>query len=157
MANMRHASSLMGGRRDGPTLRLINTQRDLPVPIDVLRHRAARAVRHLRIRQRGVFVIAFVDRRTMRRLHRRFLRAASDTDVLSFRYDGEPVAGEVIVSPDAARRYAQQHGIEYQEELTRYVFHGLLHWLGHEDDTPRRQQRMRVIEDNLLARCARPT
>ena len=67
-------------------LRLTNDQRRDPVPLSWLTHCAARAVRVLQIRQRGTIVVSFIDDRTMRILHGRFLESRRATDVLSFRY-----------------------------------------------------------------------
>ena len=124
------------------------------MPVIWLRRTASRAIRRLKIRAPGRFTIAMVDEPTMRSLNRRFLRQHGLTDVLSFRYDHEPVVGEILVSPAFARRYAAEHGLSYREELARYVIHGLLHWMGHEDDTPGRRERMRILEDRLLQVCA---
>lgn len=101
-----------------------------------------------------MFSVAFVDGRTMRALNRRFTGHAGLTDVLSFRYQGERIIGEILIAPEAARRYATAHNIPYRIELARYVVHGLLHWLGHEDRTPTQQRRMRRMEDRLLAKCS---
>ena len=60
------------------------------------------------------------------------------------------VVGEIFIAPALARAYAKTHGIPYQEELARYIAHGLLHWLGHEDKTSAQQQRMRLLENRLL-------
>jgi len=64
-----------------------------------------------------------------------------------------PVIGELLIDPGMARRYAAAHDVPYPTELARYVIHGLLHWLGHEDRTPLQQRKMRKLEDRLLARC----
>ena len=130
-----------------------NAQGGTPVDVARMTRVARRAVRRMRIRTRGTLAITFINDRRMRTLNKRFLRHDRATDVLSFRYDGEPVVGEVLIAPRAARRYAKDHGIAYQHELSRYVVHGLLHWLGHEDRTRAQQQAMRAREDRVLARC----
>ncbi len=147
------------------------------LPMVRLKRVASRAVRALRITGRGRLSIAFVDAPTMRRLNRRFLQHRGLTDVLTFRYAEKgvrcqlsgvragrtrhptPVArhltlGEILVSPTFARQYAQEHGVSYEEELARYVVHGLLHWVGHDDRTPMQQRRMRRMEDELLKNYA---
>ena len=131
-----------------------NHQRQTRVNLAGMRRLARRAVRHLRIRQRGTFAIAFVDSDTLRKLNKQFKHHDRDTDVLSFRYDGEALVGEVLISPRQARRYAAAHGVPYTEELSRYVVHGLLHWLGHEDRTRTQQAKMRRMEDRLLGSCS---
>lgn len=150
---------------------LINAQRGLPVPLSALSAFARRLVRRLGIRQAGTIAITFIDAGRMRRLNRRFLRHDRPTDVLSFRYNQargsglgvrgkgpqprahspEPIVGDILVAPAAARAYATQHGLSYREELARYVAHGLLHWFGHEDRTIIQRQKMRALEDDLLS------
>ena len=131
-----------------------NAQREAPVSITRIARLARCAVKRLRIRQRGTMAIAFVDARTLRAMNKQFKRHDWDTDVLSFRYDGERVAGEVLIAPRQAQRYAATHAVPYAEELSRYVVHGLLHWLGHEDRTRTQQAKMRRMEDRLLGSCS---
>ena len=133
---------------------ILNAQRALPVDTRRMTHLARRAIRRLRIRTRGTLEITFVSAQRMRALNRRFTRHDRVTDVLSFRYDGEPVVGEILIAPSEARAYALRHGLAYEEELSRYVVHGLLHWLGHDDRTQSQQKRMRASEDRLLTQCA---
>jgi len=149
------------------TLHLVNRQRRDPVPLTTLTRLARCAVHRLGIQlNRGPVVITFLDRTTMRQVNRRFTRRNHLTDVLSFRYAHEPIAGEILIAPAAARLYAKQHRVSYRRELARYVIHGLLHWLGHEDQTPRpfdsgpglgrgapQQRRIRALENRLLDTC----
>lgn len=137
------------------TVRVVNAQREAPVPLIRMTRLARRAIRRLRIRAPGTLAIAFIDSRRMRRLNKRFLRHDRPTDVLSFRYDGEPIVGDIVIAPAQARAYARRHGIPYAEELSRYVVHGLLHWLGHEDRTAAERRKMRVMEERLLERNVR--
>ena len=139
--------------RTAITITLANRQRRDPVPVAWISRLARAAVRRLRIRARGTFSIVFVDAAQMRRLNARFTGHRGLTDVLSFRFDGEPVIGEIIVAPAAARVYAKAHGLSYRDELARYVVHGLLHWTGEEDRTVAQRQRMRRLEDRLLTAC----
>ena len=152
-----------------------NAQREATVD----RRRVARlvrlAARRLSIRVSGTMSVTFITSRRMRQLNKRFLRHDRPTDVLSFRYDGpsarpdglardvasrniparlhELVVGEIVIAPREAKTYARRHGIPYEEELARYVVHGLLHWLGHEDATVAQQRKMRAMEDRLLVGC----
>lgn len=137
-------------------LRLTNGQRRDPVPLAWLTQRARRAARALGIQGQGMILVSFIDDGTMRALHGRFLGSRRATDVLSFRYAeeaaaGSPIIGEILIAPAAARRYAAAHRTPYREELTRYLVHGLLHWLGHDDRTAAQRRRMRAMEDRLLS------
>ena len=136
--------------RIAPIITVANHQRRDPVPLAWMARLARSAVRRLRIRARGTLSVAFVDAAQMRRLNARFTGHRGLTDVLSFRFDGEPIVGEILVAPAAARVYAKAHGLSYRDELARYVVHGLLHWTGEEDRTLAQQRRMRRLEDRLL-------
>ncbi len=135
------------------TVRLTNAQREAPVDLALMGRVARRAVRRLRQRARGELCVTFLSARRMRTLNRRFLRHDWTTDVLSFRYDANGArgpAGDILIAPRLARRYARAHRLPYAEELSRYVVHGILHWDGHTDETPAQQRTMRRLEDQLL-------
>jgi probable rRNA maturation factor len=132
------------------TVRVTNSQREAPVDAGRMARLARGAARRLKIRTPGTLSITFITARKMRALNKRFLRHDWDTDVLSFRYDGEPVVGEILIAPRLARTYAREHDLAYDAELSRYVVHGLLHWLGHDDATLAQQRRMRAAENKLL-------
>lgn len=143
------------------TIALANAQRGVPVDVPRLTRLARCAVRALRIRTLGRLEITFVAAQQMRRLNRRFLRQDRSTDVLSFRYLAASAAsteislivGDIVIAPREAHAYAKRHRLPYAEELSRYVIHGLLHWLGHEDRTSSEQRKMRMMENRLLIQC----
>ncbi len=135
------------------TLRVTNAQREVRVNLSRMRSLALCAVRHLKIRSPGVFSVTFIDSKRMQKLNRQFKKHDRPTDVLSFRYDEEPVVGDVLISPKQAITYAKENNIAYIEELSRYVVHGMLHWLGFEDRTKVQQQAMRKRENRLLRHC----
>lgn len=95
--------------------------------------------------------VAFVTDVQMRRVNRRFLRHDYVTDVLAFRLDGDPF-GEVVVAPGVARREAARRGIPVEQELLRYVLHGILHLLGYDDRRPRDRRRMWARQERELRR-----
>ena len=82
---------------------MTNAQREAPVKTTRIARLARRAIRQLGIRTPGRVLITFIDARRMRALNRRFLRHDRVTDVLSFRYDGEPTVGEILIVPRQAR------------------------------------------------------
>jgi len=141
--------------------RITNAQRTDPVNTTQIRRLASHAARQLAIRTRGRIEITFLDARRIQALNKQFLRHDRSTDVLSFRYDvapassrnGPSVVGEIFIAPSEAKAYAKRHGLSYAQELSRYVVHGLLHWLGEEDRSPAQQQRMRHLEDGVLEQC----
>ncbi|MHB1843454.1 MAG: rRNA maturation RNase YbeY [Deltaproteobacteria bacterium] len=118
--------------------------------------------------------------RTIHRLNRRFLGVDRPTDVLSFPSElvnrSLPLApsrglgdgkgslhrlpaqskgrrrqlGDLVVSLETTRRRARALGLSFDEELARYLAHGLLHLLGHDHDRPGRARRMATLERELL-------
>ncbi len=135
------------------TVQVTNAQRQCRVATTTVARLARCTVQQLGIRVPGLLVITFLDARRLRRLNQQFLRQDRPTDVLSFRYDGEPIVGEVLIAPSAARRYAHTHRVSYQQELLRYVVHGILHWTGLDDKSQAQRRRMRKKEDDLLWVC----
>ena len=109
---------------------------------------ARAALRAERVRD-AMVSIAFVTRSAIARLNRRYLGHMGATDVISFSF-GDPLVGDIYISPDVARRNARENAIGVREELTRLVIHGILHVVGHDhpvdarSDSPmwKRQERL---------------
>ena len=82
-----------------------------------------------------------------RRVNEQFLNHDYPTDVIAFDLRGEQGAdGEVIVNAPYAKREAQERGLEPRSELLFYVAHGVLHLLGHDDETPEDRAAMHALQ-----------
>ena len=57
------------------------------------------------------------------------------TDVLSFAQDDPEYPGDIVISLPTAARQAEAAGWELEHELALLGVHGLLHLLGHDDET----------------------
>jgi len=95
----------------------------------------------------GDVSIVFVNRKKIIELNGRYFGKDSETDVIAFPlHDSLPgdrdFLGEVVVCTDVAMDEAARRGLQPDDELQLYVAHGLLHILGHDDDTPQRRARM---------------
>jgi probable rRNA maturation factor len=77
-------------------------------------------------------------------LHRKFLRQAGPTDVLTFQH------GEIFISVETARRNARAFGNSLRRELKLYIVHGLLHLHGFDDQTPCEARRMKTAQEKIL-------
>ena len=100
----------------------------------------------------GELSLAFLTDAALARLHAEFLGNRSPTDVITFA--ATPAlgqAGEICVSADAARTFAQRHGRDFSAELTLYLVHGWLHLTGHDDLQPAGKRRMRAAEVRAMA------
>ena len=99
--------------------------------------------------------VAVVDDEHMSELHERYSGVPGPTDVLSFPLDDGPgpqeLLGEVVVSSDTAAREALERGLPFEEELQRYVVHGILHLVGYDDQEPAERERMHARQEALLA------
>jgi probable rRNA maturation factor len=124
-------------------------QRAVPVPAAAVRRLARRLL------GRRSLSLAFVSDAVIRRLNRDFLGHDFATDVLAFPLGDGGVFGEVVVSGETARREARARGIPGEEELLRYVAHGILHLLGYDDHAPAERARMWRRQEAELKRARR--
>ena len=107
--------------------------------------------------------VCFVGERAMRALNRRYLGRDRPTDVLSFAYPGEAVAGrpflgEIVIAPDVAWQQARRWHTTPEREVCRLMIHGVLHLLGydHEADAGEMMRLQRKLMRRLLRRGMRP-
>lgn len=138
--------------------RVINTRKN---PRLFLRKIQNLAMRALSLMGKNVdLTLVFVSDPEIRRLNREFRSTDRYTDVLAF--DMSPrwsylktqrnLVGEVYISTDRVLAHARAFGAEPNEELARYVLHGILHLLGQNDGNPRDKKRMVQREEHWLKR-----
>ena len=91
------------------------------------------------------------------------------TDVLSFAQresqDGAPspptipghapILGDLIISVETAARQAEAHDDELENELALLAVHGILHLIGHEDESDEGAEIMRARQFEILGTGAR--
>ena len=89
----------------------------------------------------------------LRTLNRDFLNHDFNTDVLSFMVEESDagIEGEVYVDLETAIERHAEFGSTIEEEIERYVVHGLLHLVGYTDDTPEKKKEMNELESRYLA------
>lgn len=122
-------------------IEVVNRQRK--VPVDCVRWRVftERALKVVPADGAGV-TVAFVSDRVMRELNLRWRGKGGTTDVLSFpsaqdefeRAEGLSL-GDVAISVEQASRQAEEHGLEFDEEVAQLILHGLLHLCGYDHET----------------------
>jgi probable rRNA maturation factor len=127
---------------------IADLQNSVRLPVARLKRLARAVIAGERMRP-GDLSIAFVDRATMRRTNRTFLRHDFDTDVLSFPMEG-PMLGEIVISTDYARKEAVKRRIPVIEEVSRYLVHGILHLGNHNDDTAEARTKMWRRQESYL-------
>jgi probable rRNA maturation factor len=108
--------------------------------------------------RRASLTILLVGDEESAALHSRHFDDPATTDVMTFP-DGsaDPATGivhlgDLAVCVDVAAREGAARGRSTGDEVTLYCLHGLLHLIGHDDVTPRKQARMWRAQRELLAR-----
>lgn len=96
--------------------------------------------------------VHFVTVEQICKLHEEYFNDPSPTDCISFPMDGVKesedytVLGDVFVCPDVAYEYSIENSVDFNEELSLYVVHGLLHLIGLDDIEEEDEKQMREQE-----------
>ena len=133
------------------SIAITNRQKRLPIDRRRIRRTLNAILRDAEIPNAKIS-IALVDDPTIAKLHGEFLDDPDPTDVLSFVLETSPegLEGEVAASADTAAANARRYRTAPEEELLRYVIHGVLHLVGHDDIKPRDRAAMRKLERRYL-------
>ena len=133
---------------------LTNRQRTRRVDIRSLRALVAAVLDDLGID--AEIGIHLVSAREMAKVNWDFLRHEGSTDVITFDHSSttERLHGELFISVADAVVQAEEFGTTWDEELARYVIHGLLHLLGHDDLEPAKRRVMKRRENRLVRKFA---
>jgi probable rRNA maturation factor len=106
--------------------------------------------------------INFVGAKEMAKVNRRFLQHEGSTDVITFDHaDGAhsvtrpALHGELFVCVDDAISQAKNFQTSFQSEVVRYIVHGVLHLLGHDDLKPDPRCKMKREENRLVRLLAK--
>ena len=138
-------------------LHLRNSQRVRKLPIDSLRRAALTLLESLLKLDSYDLAFHFIPPRRMAALNRQFLNHEGSTDVITFDYrEGygaeADCAGEIFISvADAVAQSGEFHR-PWQEEILRYMVHGVLHLRGYDDLEPAARRTMKAAENRLLKR-----
>jgi len=105
--------------------------------------------------------INFVSAKRMAEINQEFLKHEGSTDVITFDYRegywdagerSKELAGEIYISVRDARRQAREFKTRWEEEIVRYVVHGILHLRGYDDLAPAKRKVMKREENRLLGK-----
>jgi probable rRNA maturation factor len=140
-----------------------NRQRTRKINLRLLKEIAGHLLAKLKIENAELGII-FVAAPEMISLNETFLQHEGSTDVITFDYaekrkaesgKRKSVHGELFVCVDEAVSQAMRFKTNWQSEVVRYVVHGVLHLLGHDDSRPAARRRMKRAENRLLSRLSR--
>jgi probable rRNA maturation factor len=130
---------------------ILNRQRRIPLAVKPLARFSERVRRVLRFPEESV-TICFVSDPAIARLNREFRAKHGPTDVLSFparransrrahplRHGRETrpgdYIGDIVISPQTARRYARRSSRGLASELRVLILHGMIHLAGYDHES----------------------
>jgi len=136
---------------DTKNIFVINRQRFLKLNSDKIKLLARYVLENEKISNDVGINLMFVRNNIIRKYNNKFLNKDNPTDVISFEgtiNDGS--AGDIIISVEKAVEYASQNNIDVDEELSRYIIHGILHCLGYDDIIDKERRAMFKRQEELL-------
>lgn len=127
---------------------ILNRQRRVPLALKSLARFSERVQRELGFPDESV-TICFVSDPAMARMNRTFRDKRGPTDVLSFparqirsrqslrrrEAGANHYVGDIVISPETARRYARQRAHALSSELRVLILHGMIHLAGYDHET----------------------
>lgn len=132
---------------------ILNRQRRIPLAVGPLTSFCERVQRELGFPE-GSVTVCFVSDPAIARMNRKFRDKQGPTDVLSFPVHqsrtlaprsllrtrparSDYYVGDIVISPETARRYARRRSHGLTSELRVLILHGMIHLAGfdHENDS----------------------
>lgn len=96
-------------------------------------------------------VLVFINLKEAKKLNRIHRKKNYATDVLSFESLDPDSVGELVLCPEVLIRQASEHGQSYRDELAYMVIHGVLHLLGMDHETSKKEEKkMFGIQDKIF-------
>ncbi len=155
----RAARSVKEGRAGDSTLAIQSRQRVRKVNIKLLKEIVSALLQENLALANYELGIHLVAAREMAGINWQYLQHEGSTDVITFDHlfavQSQTVHGEIFVCIDDAIKQAREFGTTWQSEIVRYVVHGILHLLGHDDLAPAKRREMKREENRLLRQLTR--
>jgi probable rRNA maturation factor len=128
-----------------------NRQRSQKLNLRLLKEIVAVALEELKIKEAELSIV-LISAKEMALVNEKFLGHEGPTDVITFDYSEKrkELHGEVFVCPAVAEKQAKEFGTSRQSEVVRYVVHGILHLMGHDDLQAAARKKMKREEERLV-------
>lgn len=95
----------------------------------------------------------FCDDDYLHKLNVEFLNHDTLTDIISFDYSiGKIIQGDIFISIERVADNAKDFGVNFDDELSRVIIHGILHYCGYKDKTEKDAKLMRDKENHYLTK-----
>ena len=94
----------------------------------------------------------FCNDEFLHRINLQYLQHDDLTDIISFDYSvGKELHGDIFISVERVRENAADFNVSFDEELSRVMAHGILHYCGYKDKTESDAEMMRKKEEEKMA------
>jgi probable rRNA maturation factor len=142
---------------------IANRQRTKKINARLLKQIVAGLFAELKITE-AELGINLVSAKEMVKVNWEFLQHEGSTDVITFDHEEKRKAksgkrkslhGELFVCVDDAVVQAREFKTNWQSEVARYVVHGVLHLIGHDDLRTAARRTMKREENRLVRRLAK--
>ncbi len=102
----------------------------------------------------GEITVVFCSDDYLLKINEQYLNHNYYTDIVTFDYvENSVISGDLFISVDRVNENASQLGVNFDEELYRVIFHGILHLCGFKDKTNAEKRLMREKEDFYLGKA----
>lgn len=101
-------------------------------------------------------VVVFVSSNKIKKLNFEFRQKEGPTDILSFESIDPESLGELVLSPQVIRAQSKRTGLSYHEELCYMLLHGLLHLLGYDHETSKKEAKKMFSLQNRVFESLAP-
>ena len=93
----------------------------------------------------------FCDDEYLHKINMEYLNHDTLTDIISFDYSvGNLLQGDIFISVERVADNAKDFNVTFDEELKRVLSHGVLHYCGYKDKSPKDEALMRLKEDEKI-------
>lgn len=104
-------------------------------------------------RKEGEINYVFCTDDYLHKINLDFLNHDTLTDIISFDYSiGKELHGDIYISIDRVKENAIDFKVPFEEELSRVIIHGIMHYCGYKDKSEEDEKQMRLKEDYYLAK-----
>ncbi|MCF1190351.1 rRNA maturation RNase YbeY [Mangrovimonas sp. AS39] len=98
----------------------------------------------------------FCDDDYLHKINVEFLDHDTLTDIISFDYKvGKILHGDIFISIERVADNASDFDVSFDQELSRVMIHGILHYCGYKDKTESDKALMRQKENDCLEKLAK--
>lgn len=140
-------------------IEISNRQRVRKLNLRLLEQATATTLEELNIKEAELSIV-LVGAKESAEMNEKFLGHEGATDVITFDYSETQkikgrLHGEIFICVEEAEKQAKEFKTSRQSELVRYVVHGILHLVGHDDLNPAARKKMKRVEGRLVRELSR--